>query len=93
MAKPTSLRAFTARSERYPLLKIGVFSSKWMNIAILASTALMMVVLYVPFLQNIFNTLPMGWAEWRLVIPLFLIPSIAAEAVKYIVTAKAEKTA
>ncbi len=87
------LRAFTARSERYPLLKIGVFSSKWMNIAVLASTALMMVVLYVPFLQDIFNTLPMGWEEWRLVIPLFLIPSIAAEAVKYIVTAKANKTA
>ncbi len=87
------LRAYTARSERYPLLKIGVFSSKWMNIAILASTALMMVVLYVPFLQDIFNTLPMGWQEWRLVIPLFLIPSLAAEAVKYIVTARANKTA
>ena len=87
------LRAFTARSERYPLLKIGVFSSKWMNIAILASCLLMVPVLYVPFFQNIFNTLPMGWAEWRLVIPLFLIPSIAAEAVKYIVTAKAGKTA
>ena len=87
------LRAFTARSERYPLLKIGVFSSKWMNIAILASCLLMVPVLYVPFFQNIFNTLPMGWAEWRLVIPLFLIPSIAAEAVKYVVTAKASKTA
>ena len=87
------VRAFTARSERYPLLKIGVFSSKWMNIAVLASTALMFVVLYVPFLQDIFNTLPMGWEEWRLVIPLFLIPSLAAEAVKYIVTAKAGKAA
>jgi P-type Ca2+ transporter type 2C len=43
--------------------------------------------LYVPFLQDIFNTVPLGWAEWRLIIPLFLIPSIAAEAVKYIVTA------
>jgi Ca2+-transporting ATPase len=87
------LRAYTARSERYPLLKIGVFSSKWMNVAVLASCALMIPVLYVPFFQNIFNTLPLGWAEWRLIIPLFLIPSIAAEAVKYIVTARAGKTA
>ena len=87
------LRAYTARSERYPLLKIGVFSSKWMNVAVLASCLLMIPVLYVPFFQDIFNTLPMGWAEWRLVIPLFLIPSIAAEAVKYIVTARANKTA
>ena len=85
------LRAYTARSERYPLLKIGVFTNKWMNIAVLASTALMIPVLYVPFLQKVFNTLPMGWAEWRLIIPLFLVPSIAAEAVKYIVTARAKK--
>lgn len=81
------IRAYTARSERYPLLKIGVFSSKWMNLAVLGSGALMMLVLYVPFLQRIFNTVPLGWEEWRLIIPLFLIPSIAAEAVKYIVTA------
>jgi len=82
------LRAYTARSERYPLLKIGVFSNKWMNRAILASSVLMLLVLYVPFLRDIFNTLPMGWEEWRLIIPLFLVPSIAAELVKYIVTAR-----
>ena len=85
------LRAYTSRSERYPLLNIGVFTSKWMNIAILASTVLMLVVLYIPFLQKVFNTLPMGWTEWGMIIPLFLIPSIAAEAVKYIVTARAKK--
>ncbi len=85
------LRAYTARSERYPLLKIGVFSSKWMNLAILASTALMFMVMYVPFFQGIFNTLPMGWAEWKLIIPLILVPSIAAELVKYVVHAKDNK--
>jgi Ca2+-transporting ATPase len=80
------IRAYTARSERYPLLKIGVFTSKWMNLAILTSSALMLAVMYIPFLREVFNTLPMGWAEWRLIIPLFMIPSIAAEAVKYFVT-------
>ncbi len=80
------LRAYTARSERYPLLKIGIFSSKWMNLAILTSSALMLAVMYIPSLRYVFNTLPMGWAEWRLIIPLFLIPSVAAEAVKYFVT-------
>ena len=87
------LRAYTARSERYPLARIGFFTNKWMNWAVLASCALTLVVLYVPFLAEIFNVLPMGWEEWRLVIPLFLIPSIAAEAVKYIVTARREKVA
>jgi len=84
-------RAFTARSERYPLLKIGVFSNKWMNWAVLGSGALMLLVLYVPFLQTIFNTVPLGWAEWQLIIPLFLVPSIAAEIAKYIITAANKK--
>ena len=81
------VRAFTSRSERYPLLKIGIFSSKWMNWAVLGSGGLMLLVMYVPFLQKIFNTVTIGWNEWQQIIPLFLIPSIAAEVVKYIITA------
>jgi P-type Ca2+ transporter type 2C len=85
------LRAFTARSERYPLLKIGVFSNKWMNLAVLVSVALVLMVVYVPFLNGIFNTLPLGWAEWELIVPLFLVPSVAAEAVKYYITWQAKR--
>jgi len=87
------LRAYTARSERYPLLKIGVFGNKWMNLAIMFSAALMMPVMYVPFLQDVFNVIPMGWEEWRVIIPLFIIPSIAAETVKYIVTYRHKRRA
>ena len=85
------LRAFTARSERYPLLKIGIFTNKWMNIAVLVSIVLVLMVVYVPFLNTVFNTLPLGWSEWQMIIPLFLIPSLAAEAVKYFITSRANK--
>ena len=85
------VRAFTARSERYPLLKIGIFGNKWMNLAVLASAALMIPVLYLPFLQEVFNVVPMGWEEWRVIIPLFLIPSFASEAVKYYITHRDKK--
>jgi Ca2+-transporting ATPase len=86
------LRAFTARSERYPLLKIGIFSNKWMNIAVLVSVVLVLMVVYVPFFNDIFNTLPLGLPEWELIVPLFLVPSLAAEAVKYFVTWQAKRT-
>jgi len=76
------MRAYTARSERYPLLKIGVFSSKWMNLAVLSSTLLILAVIYIPFLGNIFNTKPLGWAQWSEILPLMLIPSVAAEVMK-----------
>lgn len=80
------LRAYTARSERYPLLKVGVFSNRNMNLAIISSIALLVAVIYVPFLQPIFNTVSLGWAQWQLVMPLLLIPSIAAEVTKYVVS-------
>ncbi|MBI3158678.1 MAG: cation-translocating P-type ATPase [Chloroflexi bacterium] len=76
------LRAYTARSERYPLLKIGVFSNKSMNWAVLLSAVLVLVVLYVPFLNTVFETVPLGWAQWAEVIPLIFLPAIVAEITK-----------
>jgi len=85
------VRAYTARSERYPLLKLGVFGNKWMNVAVLVSIGLVLLVVYVPFLNDIFNTLPLTLVEWEMIIPLFLIPSLAAEAVKYFILRRDNK--
>lgn len=78
------VRAFTARSEYYPLLKIGIFTNRNMNLAILFSAALIFAVIYIPFFNPIFNTVPLGWEQWEVLLPLLLIPSLAAEAVKLI---------
>ena len=86
LASSELVRAYTARSERYPILKIGVFNNKWMNIAVVSSLGLLLLILYVPFFNTIFNTVPLGWTEWRLILPLLLIPSIAAELAKMFVT-------
>jgi Ca2+-transporting ATPase len=80
------LRAYTARSERYPILKIGVFTNRYMNLAVLSSFVLILLVVYIPFLQPIFSTAPLGWTQWQLIIPLLILPSLAAEAYKYILT-------
>ncbi len=87
------LRAFTARSERYPVLKIGVFSNGWMNRAVLFSLALLLMVVYVPFFNPVFNTVPLSWENWRIILPLLLIPSIAAELAKYWMTHRSQKAA
>ncbi len=85
------LRAFTARSERYPLLKQGVFTNKWMNIAVVFSLVLVLVVVYIPFLNPVFKTTPLGWEQWQLILPLLLVPSIVAELVKWITSRRAKK--
>jgi Ca2+-transporting ATPase len=78
--------AYTVRSERYPLLKIGPFSNRLMNYAVLSSLALLLVVVYIPFLQPIFNTTALGWAQWQYILPLIFIPAVAAEMSKPLLT-------
>ncbi len=78
------VRAYTARSERVSLFKLGVFSNPYMQYAVAASLALLLVVIYVPFLQTIFSTVPLGLNEWTIILPLLLVPSIAAEVTKAI---------
>ncbi|MGD8603671.1 MAG: cation-translocating P-type ATPase [Anaerolineales bacterium] len=80
------LRAFTARSERYPLHKIGFFTNKWMVYAVAASLVLLLVVIYVPFLQPIFDTVPLEWRHWEIILPLLVMPSVAAEITKWFIS-------
>jgi len=77
-------RAYTARSEYFPLAKIGVFSSKNMNLAVLVSVILVLMVVYTPFLQGVFDTVALRLIDWAEILPLVLVPSIAAEVIKSI---------
>ena len=76
------MRAFTARSERFPLFKIGVFKNRTMNWAVLGSCVMLLAAIYIPFLQPVFDTVPLGWQHWKIVLPLLFVPSIAAEVTK-----------
>jgi len=75
-------RAYTARSERASLFRLGVFTNKFMQYAVLLSVVLLLSVVYVPFLQPAFNTVPLGTREWTVILPLLLVPSVAAEVTK-----------
>ena len=86
------LRAYTARSERYPLLKIGIFSNRNMNLGVASSLILLLLVIYVPFLQPIFNTTSLGWQQWELVLPLLFVPSLAAELTKYFLSSRRQSS-
>jgi Ca2+-transporting ATPase len=86
-------RAFTARSERYPLLRIGPLSNRNMNLAVVSSAVLLLAAIYVPFLNNVFDTIPLGFEHWQYVLPLLLVPSIVAEVTKAIVMRQSPKLA
>jgi Ca2+-transporting ATPase len=76
------LRAYTSRSERYSVWSIGPFSNRYMQWAVATSLAILLAIIYVPFLDPIFDTAFLGVREWMVMIPLLLLPSFAAEVTK-----------
>jgi Ca2+-transporting ATPase len=85
------IRAFTARSERISLFKLGVFSNKTMNIAVIFSIVVVIAVIYVPFMQVIFGTVPLALVDWLWIIPFALMASVAAELTKIYLRGRAKR--
>jgi Ca2+-transporting ATPase len=77
-------RAYTSRSERYPLLRLGLFSNIYMVGATLSSFLLMAAVIYLPVFEPIFYTHNLSLHDWLLLLPLTLVPSVVAEIGKWI---------
>jgi len=77
------VRAFTARSEYHSIFAIGVFSNRWMVWAVGASLLLVLMVVYVPFLQPFFDTVPLTSDDWLMMLPFFFASAIAMELLKF----------
>jgi Ca2+-transporting ATPase len=75
-------RAYTVRSEKVSIFRLGVFSNRYMQYAVGLSIALLVLVVVVPFLQPIFNTHFMSAREWTVVLSLALVPAVSEEITK-----------
>jgi len=58
---------FNARSDEASAFH-GLFTNKWIWIAVGISTLLQVAVIYVPFLQTAFSTVPLSGADWLVAI-------------------------
>ena len=79
-----NVHAFNLRSQRRSVFSLGLFSNRWLVIAFLTVIALEIMVVYVPFLQPVFKTMPLSWADWGIVVALGLVPLMVMEPVKLI---------
>jgi len=75
-------RAYTVRSEKASIFRLGIFSNRYMQYAVGLSIALLLLVVSVPFLQPIFNTHFMSGREWAVVLGLAFIPAVSEEITK-----------
>ena len=79
------LRAYSSRSQRHTLFKIGFFTNRTLVYGTLFSFILLLVVLYVPFIQPIFNTFSLGAKDWLAILEYAFIPLIVGELSKLII--------
>ncbi len=57
-------RAFNARSDEHTVFKLGFFRNRWLIVAVALAVGLQMAVVYLPFMQAAFSTVPLGIDKW-----------------------------
>ena len=78
------LRAFSARSEKYTVFELGIFTNKSLVHAFIGSFILTLLVVYLPFVQDIFNSVPLRLIDWAVIIPFAFLPFVVGEIHKLI---------
>ena len=76
------IRAYSSRSERHSVFSLGFFSNSTLNKGVLLSLVLTLAVLYLPFMSDAFNTIPLQLRDWAVILSLVLIPFAAGEIFK-----------
>jgi Ca2+-transporting ATPase len=56
------------RSVNTSAFKIGLLSNPWLNAAILTALVLQVAAIHLPFMQKLFDTVPLTAYEWFLIV-------------------------
>lgn len=82
------LRAYSSRSEKHTIFEIGIFSNKTLTYATIVSFVLLVIVIYLPILQPIFDTYPLGFKDWQIVLLHSFLPLVVGEVYKLVIRKK-----
>ncbi|MBX9161780.1 cation-translocating P-type ATPase [Bifidobacterium adolescentis] len=80
------LNALCSRSHDQSVF-VGLFANKWLWAAIALSTLLQVVVIYVPFLNTAFGTMPLSAGAWVECLGLAMVVLVASELRKCVLRA------
>ncbi|MDD3315843.1 MAG: calcium-translocating P-type ATPase, SERCA-type, partial [Syntrophaceticus sp.] len=78
------VHASNVRSNTKSIFQLGVTSNRYMVYAFLGSFALQAMVLFVPFLQQFFDTVPLRPTDWLVVLLFSFTPLVVVELVKLV---------
>jgi magnesium-transporting ATPase (P-type) len=80
---------FCCRTERLSIFKAGFFSNKMVLLGIVVEILLLISLIYLPFMQGIFNTAPLGWQDWLYVFAWTPLIFLADEIRKFFMRRRA----
>jgi Ca2+-transporting ATPase len=78
------INLFNFRALHAPIRSIGLFSNRWLLIALVAMVCVQIAAVYTPFLQNILGTTAISLKDWLLIFALGLPVFVVTEGVKYL---------
>lgn len=76
--------AFNWRSDRYSIFSLGFFTNRALIYAVLTTVILQLMVIYIPFFQKAFRTVPLSLSELGVILALASTTLISMEFVKYV---------
>ncbi len=82
------LRAYANRSETTTIFKMKLFGNSFLNKCVIVSLLFLVAVIYVPALNTIFKTVPLGFSGLDVALVLAVLPVIGAEAAKMMAKGK-----
>ncbi|MGH2542565.1 MAG: cation-translocating P-type ATPase, partial [Ardenticatenaceae bacterium] len=77
-----NIHAFNLRSTRYSVFKLGLFSNPYLIGATIIVLLSELAIVYLPFFQRVFQTVPLTLGDWGWVIAFGLVPLIVMEIAK-----------
>ena len=80
--------AWNCRSETLSIFQLGFFSNIWLVLATILVFGLQLLLLYTPFFQHIFETVPLNFYQWMFIIIVTINIVFLDEIRKYILRKK-----
>ncbi len=86
-----NVQAFNVRSNRLSIFQLGPFSNPYLVGAFTLVVVTLLGLIYLPPLQEIFKTMPLGLNDWLVIGALALLPLIVMEIYKFVLRAREKK--
>lgn len=74
--------AFTMRSDRESLFKVGIFKNKYLNISLILGSILQLLLIATPFLAKAFGVMSLSILDFDIVVIFAIIPLVINEIIK-----------